>query len=447
MLVVDHEIHPRNGRSALRSLLCALALCLAAIGCGDDDTNNAEDDDDGHAHAHDTDAGDHEAADGGGGKDTAPLYAMMTQVYGTDDDRTVYLSLSHTLDLDGVDLKEAREFPGVANFETVGGRILVSSGQGPEIYEFDITEDLKWIERRTVNFSGYPLPDGDFANFYAQYIVNDHAAYLPFEVKKRIIWDPTEMEILGTRDDSDLPETRDGLQLDTGGNRNSVRFEGPVLQPFYFHDEDWLHHGDTSLVAVYDPKTHEESQIIELPCPGLSMTTQDEDGNTYFGTWSYAGTLALFGEGAAPCMARVKPDLTVDEDWTTDWTDVTDGRYVNNFRYVGKGKAIGNVLYPELVEGADFSHGYDPDLDEALWADGNWRFWMFDVEEHTGKPVEGVDEAVGSGAQFAVLDGRTFVFLPFDEWSKTAVYELDADGVAEKRFVVAGDVFKWVRVR
>jgi hypothetical protein len=37
--------------------------------------------------------------------------------------------------------------------------------------------------------------------------------------------------------------------------------------------------------------------------------------------------------------------------------------------------------------------------------------------------------------------------LTYDEWSKTAVYELDDAGKAEKRFDVEGDVFKWVRVR
>jgi len=126
---------------------------------------------------------------------------------------------------------------------------------------------------------------------------------------------------------------------------------------------------------------------------------------------------------------------------------VTDGHYVNNFRYIGKGKAIGNVLIHEELD-ADFSKPFDPDVDAEVWKSGkHWRFWMFDVEKHAAWPVEGIEEEIGSGAQFAVLDGRTFVFLPFDEWSKSAVYEIDDEGKAKRRFEVTGDVFKWIRVR
>ena len=52
-----------------------------------------------------------------------------------------------------------------------------------------------------------------------------------------------------------------------------------------------------------------------------------------------------------------------------------------------------------------------------------------------------------SGAQFAVLDGRTFVFVPYDNWGRTKGYELDEDGTATEHFDTVGDVFKWVRVR
>ena len=45
------------------------------------------------------------------------------------------------------------------------------------------------------------------------------------------------------------------------------------------------------------------------------------------------------------------------------------------------------------------------------------------------------------------LDGRTFVFLPYDEWSRTRIYEIDDEGVATERGDTLGDVFKWVRVR
>lgn len=417
-------------RAASRCVALAAAM-LAAGGC--EDSN--DDDDRGRDRDRDGDA-----------SGEAPLYAMMTQVYGTED-RTVYLSVSDTLDVKNVDLKQAREFPGVANFGAIGGRILVSSGQEPTVTEFEISDELEWTEGRTIDFSNYPLPEGDFANFYYQYVLDEHAAYLPFEKTKRIIWDPTEMKVLGTREDSDLELRMGDLELGSGGNRNAVRFDGPVIQAFSYHDEDYLRYSDESFAVVYDEDTHEESEIIELPCPGAEMTTVDEEGNTYFGTWNYLGTLALYGDGPAPCVARVRADLTLDEDFTTDLTDSTDGRYVNNFRYVGGGKAIGNVLHHEELE-ADFETTFDPDVSDQISTSGShWRLWVFDVEAGEAQPIDGIDVDVSSGAQFAVLDGRTFVFLPYDEWKRSAVYELDDEGRATKRFDVAGDVFKWVRVR
>ncbi len=53
--------------------------------------------------------------------------------------------------------------------------------------------------------------------------------------------------------------------------------------------------------------------------------------------------------------------------------------------------------------------------------------------------------AIGDAVQFAVLDGRTFVFLPYDEWGRTRIYEIDAEGVATERGDTVGDVFKCPR--
>jgi hypothetical protein len=372
-----------------------------------------------------------------------PLYAMMTQVYSTDD-RDVFVSFSNTLDIPGVNLSQVRQFHGVANLAAVGGRLLISSGEKPEITEYDISDTFAWEQGRTVSFANYPLDDN--ANFYYQFILDDHNAYLPFDATKRLIWDPTDMVIKGVMDDTTLTLMRDGLQLEAGGNRNSVRYRGPVLQAFFYHDKDWIQHGTRSHVVSYDPTTHKEASVIDLPCPGLSIATQDEGGNTYFSTWGYLPALALYKQGPPPCVARLKPDRTIDAAFTTDFSQLTGGRYLNNWRYIGNGKAIANVLHHELLN-ANFAT-YDPAVVDKIWETGpHWRLWMFDLVKSTAQPVEGIGVAIGSGAQFAVLEGRTFVFLPFDQWAKTKVYELDGAGNATAKFEVTGDVFKWIKVR
>jgi hypothetical protein len=373
------------------------------------------------------------------------VYALMTQVYDEDSDgRTVDVELSHTLDLDGVDLRSAREFPGVANLAAVGGRLLVSDGLSPIISEFEISDELDWQPGRTVSFAQYPLDDN--ANFYYQFILNENTAYLPFEAFKRIVWDPSAMEIRGEMEDTSLTPTQGNLFIEAGGNRNGVRYDGPVRQAFYYHDEDWFKYGSESLVAIYDPATHRESRVLHVPCPALSIATRDERGYTYFGTWSSLAALALYRESPAPCVARLTPELELDEAWTTDLTALTGGRYVNNFRYVGQGKALANVFHHELLD-ADFTTAYDAEVAEAIGKSGpHWRFWLFDLEASTAAPVEGIDVDIADGAQFAVLDGRTFIFLPFDDWARTKVYEI-VDERAVARFEVTGDVYQWVRVR
>jgi hypothetical protein len=373
-----------------------------------------------------------------------PLYAMMTQVYRLDD-RSVFVSLSNTLDITGVSLPTTREWNGVANLAAVGGRLLISDGEKPQITEFTITPDLRWQEGRTVSFASYPLTDN--ANFYYQFLLDDHTAYLPYDATKRIIWDPTAMEIRGTMEDTSLALEVGGLQLEAGGNRNSVRYDGLVLQAFFYHDKDWFDHGTRSHIVGYDPKTHKESKVIDAPCAGLSIATRDEQGNTYFSTWGYLPTRALYRLGPPPCVVRIKADITLDPTFTTDLTNLTGGRYTNNFRYIGNGKAIANVLHHELL-GVSFAGQYDPAIEEKIGQTGpHWRLWLFDVVKSEARPIDGIDVAIGSGAQFTVLDGRTFIFLPFEDWGKTKVFELDAAGRAQAKFETVGDIFKWIKVR
>jgi hypothetical protein len=120
---------------------------------------------------------------------------------------------------------------------------------------------------------------------------------------------------------------------------------------------------------------------------------------------------------------------------------------VSNFRYIGSGRAIANVFHSEEL-GADFSADLDAVVVEQVRDTGPaWRLWLFDLEAQTAAPVEGMDVEMGSGAQFAVLEGRTFVFLPYDSYARSKIYEIVPSGVATERLDVIGDVFKWVRVR
>ena len=66
-----------------------------------------------------------------------------------------------------------------------------------------------------------------------------------------------------------------------------------------------------------------------------------------------------------------------------------------------------------------------------------------DANSHPCRTLTGTS----GGAQIATLDGRSFVFVPYDSWGRTKAYELMPDGKAVMRFDTVGDVFKWIRVR
>jgi len=373
----------------------------------------------------------------------ASLYAMMVQVIAPDgEDRSVYAVLSNTLDISEVSLSGAREFRGVANFVALGGRLLVSDGEQPRIDSFQITPELAWEQGPSVSFSNYPLA-GDGANLFSQWFVDDQTAYLPFEVSKRILWNPTDMTITGVRETSNLELTREAFTLENGGNRASLRYPGAVMQAYFYHDEDWFEFAPTSPIAVYDPVSHEEARIIEAPCPGLAVATRDEAGNTYFSSWDYSPGQALYGLAPAPCVAKVGPDLELDAAWTTDFTDLTDGRYSINFRYVGAGKGLAQVLHQENID-LDFTAEYDPLVEDEIWGGAHWRPWLLDLEARTGAPLEGI-EPESTGYQQITVDGRNFLFVTYA--SGTIAYELGADGGVSKRFRSPGEVFKWIRVR
>jgi len=414
---------------ALVALSVALTSLFAA--CGDDDDESSPQD---SAVAGESGAGaggiSGSLSDAGGagaaaGSDSSgsPVYVLQVAIFDVNFDRTVYFHLSDSLDLDpNLDITKDRGFPGVADFRPVGGRLLISSGEKPTITEYNIEEDLAWTEGRTVSFADYPLDDN--ANFFAQFQVDDHTMYLPYEVTSRIIWDPTDMTITKTLEDTQVQHTNsDGLMAWGSGNRAGIKFNGPVRYAFDYFDSNF-NAGPETLVAIYDENTHAETSIVTLPCPALSTATQDEEGYTYYSTWEFQGVRALFNDGPNPCMARLKPDLTLDQDWTTDLRDITDGHYVNNLRYLANGMAVGNVLYHEKIT-ADWTAGYDQDVADMINSDGDhWKIWLFDLKNHTGKPLEGIDSKVGPKSEAAVVDGRSFVLVGYNNWGRSRIYEI-----------------------
>lgn len=371
------------------------------------------------------------------------VYALHTGVNQPDDTVIGYVALMDSLDVSGeLSLADAREFPGYSFITSVDGKLLVSDGEMPTVTQFDISEELDWDETATLSFAGVgSFPFG--ASLERHWFLDERVAYLTMDVTSRVVWDPTEMVIRGVMDDTTLEAERDGFVLDAAFNRPPRMPEGPVVKLYFYRDEDWFRFGPETPVAVFDPDTHEEASIVNVPCPAVEVSSQDEEGNTYLSPWTYGPSLGLFGEGPETCIRRLNSESQLDEEWTPDLRSWTDGRPVQVFRYLRDGKALGTVLHVDEVEG-DFSSGYDADLDEELAS--HWRLWLFDLEQESAQPIEGIG-SIDSTFSMDNVDDRTFVFLPSPDSSETTVYEIDLEGEASERFTVDGRVSRWIRLR
>ncbi len=139
---------------------------------------------------------------------------------------------------------------------------------------------------------------GDNANLFGHNFLDDHTAYMPFDLTKRVIWDPTEMEIIDTREESSLELWRGDLMLDSAGNRASIHFDGPVQQAFFLRDR--------GLVPARTGVDHRPSTIARhtkrrTRCPFRARAwpcDEDEEGYTYYGTWTSPITLGTVRRGA-----------------------------------------------------------------------------------------------------------------------------------------------------
>jgi hypothetical protein len=240
------------------------------------------------------------------------------------------------------------------------------------------------------------------------------------------------MKIIEAVEDTKVPLKSGDLAALPGGNRSRLRYSPkPSKQPFFYLDEDYIYFADKTVLAVYDTTTHKETSTIELPCPGLAIATRDEEGYTYYGTWDYSPLPALYNKGAKPCLARLKPDDTLDEAWTTDLTDLTGGRYGANFNYVRDGWGLLDVLNQEELSDLDFTAATIPaEAVTEVWDKKHWSVWFVDLKNKQAHPLDSLGEDLHSASwELNRIGDRVFIELPRPD-ETTVYYELDKTGNA-----------------
>jgi hypothetical protein len=191
--------------------------------------------------------------------------------------------------------------------------------------------------------------------------------------------------------------------------------------------------------------THAEKAVIEAPCTALENATQDEEGNTYFSTWNVRPTRFLYGLAPEPCFVRVTRDGRLDSTFAPQVSAWAGGRPPMVMRYLADGKAIASFLHPEEVQ-ARWSGPYDPEVAEKIALGTHFHMWLLDFRVQTARPIDGM---IPMDGQFhgKTLDGRHFVYLPYQGYARTKIYEVMPAGTAVERLDTAGWVYDLVKVR
>jgi hypothetical protein len=365
----------------------------------------------------------------------APLYAVVSAIF-SDDGPTTYVSTIDSLDIDALDLDQAREFPGLATVAASGGKLFVSDAEAPEITRFSVSDRGVWREEGTISFANR-LSEGGVSSVF----VDGNSAYAPEDVVARIVWDPSKMTISEVREAaSGVPLERDGYAAYLG--HDHMLRDGRVYQPVYWADDEGLSYAAISQIIVYDTDSDEVVTVLDAPCPHLHIASRDEAGNLYFSNGARSGTAPLFDKAAARnCVVRIKAgEDTLDEDYTWHFADVTEGREGAGFRILDGREAFFAVFHDEEIEITNDSDPWDVSLS------AHWRLWRMDLETRAAEPIADIAPFSGQYLSYRFAD-RTFISFPSAKRESTSTQEILESGEVTTRFVSDGWAFDMIKVR
>lgn len=403
-------------------ILVWLLALFGAAACGDDETPIDGDEDGGV-----------EEPSGG------PLYAVMYEVY-DDEGSNSYLSILDTLDVDELVPDQDREFAGGRAFlATYDGAIFIGSPSEPRVTRYTVADDGELTEEGAISFANYGVTTGSLDAWNVTFI-DEHKAYLlNFEEGNTLIWDPTDMVILGEIAAPDELFHEDGLSLEgTPGLLRGNR----LYRSFNWADYESYGYSTEALLAVYDTDKDELLELIpRTRCPALGgLAHEDEQGNFYFGNWIWPVAGTLLYDAPENCVLRIDADgEDFNPDWSLDYGELFDGRQGAQFAYTADGQALVAVFNHEETS-------FDDETDPWEYAGRPlWHIWNVDLETNQVTPIEDIPPSAGAFTPVR-LDGRQFLMVPGEGWAATELWEVTGTA-AEHKLHIPGWSYQFVKIR
>lgn len=370
-----------------------------------------------------------------------PLYAVMYEVY-DDTGSLSYLSLLDSLDLENVDLSQAREFGSGRSFiQAYNGWFFVGEAETPKVTRYRVSEGGELIvDAEPISFANFGFDYGQFDAWNVTFISPTKAYLMNFDDGTTIIWNPSSMEIVGEIPPPD-EFAREGLSFEST--------PAALRDGLLFRTVSWVNYDEASystdfLLVTYDVETDEIVDMVtetRCPVPG-NLVHQAEDGTVYFSNWIWPVAGAVMRDAPPPCVLRINPgENGFDPDWTLDYGDVAGGRQGAVFTYAGEGQALISVFHDERTSYDDQSDPWD------YVGSNNWSIWSLNLQSKSGTRIE--DLPFNGGAYTPVqFDGRLILMVPggAEDNYATQLYEI-VDGRAEPRVKLPGWSYQFVKLR
>jgi hypothetical protein len=316
-----------------------------------------------------------------------------------------------------VDYGKALEVPGRADVWVWDDKVFIALADAPVVSRYAVTEQLQFVEEGPrISFADRGLASAQFWN--AIWLTPDKAYMNNAAGLEYIIWNPRSMQIVGSVPHPAIEERPGFVVRNSSTNRGAVVRDGKVYHTYYWTDENYERYEPDSRIAVYDIASDQLLDVIEAPCPGLDVATQDDAGNLYFSSWTGLPGLSLVLGAPTSCAVKIPAGSEqIDPAWTLAWPDVTDGRHGAALRYQGDGHGLLSVFHDERLQ-------YDSSSDAfELIGTENWQTWRVELGSRRAAPVAGI--AANSGAIYVEPIGESvYALVPTENYQSSQIYSV-----------------------
>ena len=376
-------------------------------------------------------------------EEEAPLYAISASVF-SDEGSTSYVALLPSLDA-GVEIDYSRVLD-VGSASSLfgpekGSFFAVGLDEAPTVTKYEVTADERFVERETIDFSGYGLTYMWRDPGLVPFLSEDKGYVLDNRELQVVIWDPAAMQITGSFsladvEDPDYPLTR---------FEQDPTFRGDDLLVLVTHStEDDEGAPYTSLMTIDTVNDRVTSIVREERCGGLWESVKDSKGDIYFssGTWDAAQN-RVFGSAVetAPCMVRVKAgESGFDPDY------FVSSASIGGYPAGGLVSGGGDTAYITVLDETALPPIDEEDFD-AVWGGEVWQWWRFELGSSApATPITSLPLANGGGGELSV-EGRSYVRNATADFARTTLLDMGAEGEPIEGLTLRGYPYGIVRVR